>query len=291
MRLEAGERTTRRIGVWRCGDQRIEYGARSLVMGIVNVTPDSFFDGNRYVRHQSAIDHACRMLEAGADLIDVGGESTRPGAERVSVEQQIERVAPVIEGVRTRMGALLSVDTTRAEVARAALDAGAVIINDISACREDPAMAGLAQRTGAGLVLMHMRGTPLTMQLDPVYADVVSEVLEFLKTAGQRVIDQGVEPSQICIDPGIGFGKTVEHNLLLLRDLRRFVDTPFPVLLGTSRKSFLGRVLGREVEDRLWGSLATAAWAAQAGVAVIRVHDVPQTVDVVRVMSSIQRES
>jgi dihydropteroate synthase len=260
-------------------------------MGILNVTPDSFYDRGRFFEPEEAIDHGVRMVEAGASMIDVGGESTRPGAARVSGQEQIERVAPVIQGLASRTAAAISVDTTSSMVARAALDAGATIINDISACTEDPEMVELARETGAGLVLMHMRGTPRTMQLQPVYDDVVREIREYLVSAADRVVGAGVDPGQICIDPGIGFGKTVEHNLCLLRHLEVFVETGYPVLIGTSRKSFLGRVLGREVDDRLWGSLATAAWAAREGAAVIRVHDVAQTVDVVRVMAAIRDEA
>ena len=259
---------------------------RPLVMGILNVTPDSFSDGGQFKDTGRGVERALAMAAAGADIIDVGGESTRPGAAVVSADEEIQRVVPVIERLP---GLLVSVDTTKASVAERALVARARIVNDISALRFDPRMVEVVREAGAGVVLMHMQGTPGTMQVNPQYHDVVSEVREFLAERVAWAESRGLQKSQIAVDPGIGFGKTVEHNLALLARLEEFGSLGCAVLVGASRKSFLGGVLGREVEHRLAGSLAVAGWAVAHGANILRVHDVAETVDVVRMVEALKQ--
>jgi dihydropteroate synthase len=247
---------------------------RVLVMGILNVTPDSFFNGGRFGREEEAVAHGLRLVAEGADLIDVGGESTRPGAEPVPVEEEIGRVVPVIRLLRKKVGVPISVDTTKAEVAEAALSAGADIVNDISALRFDPKMPRVVAKAGAGLVLMHMQGTPRDMQASPHYQDVVREVREFLAERVEAAVDAGIDRAQIAVDPGIGFGKTTEHNLWLLRRLTEFSELGQPILVGPSRKSFIGQILNLPVEERLEGTLAACAVAVARGADIVRVHDV-----------------
>ncbi|HEY3243670.1 MAG TPA: dihydropteroate synthase, partial [Phycisphaerae bacterium] len=250
-----------------------------IVMGILNVTPDSFSDGGAYLDPEAAIGRAEQMLAEGAALIDVGPESTRPGSEPVSAEEQIRRAVPVIAGlIQRRPNAVISIDTRSAVVAAAALAAGAAIVNDISALRDDSEMAAVVARTGAGIVLMHMQGTPPTMQQNPHYADVVAEVTGFLRQRAAYAESQGMARECIAIDPGIGFGKTVEHNLALLRGLDMIVALGYPVVVGASRKSFLAKLLGTSnMAERLPGSLACGFRAIAAGARVIRVHDVLPT--------------
>ncbi|MGH9169119.1 MAG: dihydropteroate synthase, partial [Acidimicrobiia bacterium] len=227
-------------------------------MGVLNVTPDSFSDGGRFVDRARAVEHGVRLWEEGADLVDVGGESTRPGAAEVSAEEERTRVVPVV-GELAERGMVVSIDTSKPQVAEAALRVGAQVVNDISALG-DPAMAGLVAESGAGLVLMHMQGTPRTMQADPRYQDVVAEVREFLVARAARAEQAGIDPARICLDPGIGFGKLLEHNLALLAHLGALVETGYPVLVGTSRKSFLGQILdGLPPEEREEGTAATLA--------------------------------
>ena len=249
---------------------------RVLIMGILNVTPDSFSDGGRFLSPDAAVKRALIMEKEGADIIDVGGESSRPGAEPVPVEEELRRVLPVLERLRGKLRIPISIDTTKAEVAEAALRAGASIVNDISALRFDPAMAPLVAKFGAGLVLMHMLGTPKTMQQAPHYEDVVTEVRDFLAERAQYAQSQGIPREAIAVDPGIGFGKTVEHNLELLRRLPELVELGFPVLVGPSRKSFIGAILGLGVEERLEGTLAACAVAVVRGADILRVHDVKE---------------
>ena len=249
---------------------------RVLIMGILNVTPDSFSDGGRFLSPDAAVERALAMEKEGADIIDVGGESSRPGAEPVPVEEELRRVLPVLERLRGKLRIPISIDTTKAEVAEAALRAGASIVNDISALRFDPAMAPLVAKFGAGLVLMHMLGTPKTMQQAPHYEDVVTEVRDFLAERAQYAQSQGIPREAIAVDPGIGFGKTVEHNLELLRRLPELVELGFPVLVGPSRKSFIGAILGFGVEERLEGTLAACAVAVVRGADILRVHDVKE---------------
>jgi dihydropteroate synthase len=260
-----------------------------IVMGILNVTPDSFSDGGRYTDAGSAVAHAASMIEDGAAIIDVGAESTRPGADPVPADVQIDRVIPVIERIRESHPArCISIDTQSAAVAQAALDAGADWVNDISALGGDARMAELVAERKCPVVLMHMQGTPRTMQAAPRYGDVVAEVGRFLEERIARAIEAGVARDHIVIDPGLGFGKSVEHNLELLRRITALVSIGRPVLVGASRKSFIGRTLGRdEPADRLPGSLACAAVAVQAGARIIRSHDVRATVDVVRMCGAL----
>ncbi len=244
------------------------------VMGILNVTPDSFSDGGRYATVAAAVAEAASMAAAGATIVDVGGESTRPGSQPVPDDEQVARVVPVVRGIRAAgLAVVVSVDTTRSAVAAAALAAGATVVNDVSAGRDDPALLPLVAATGADVILMHMRGTPATMQDDPRYDDVVAEVSAVLADRAAAAAVAGVDPSRVLVDPGIGFGKTTEHNLRLMRALP-FKSLGRPVVVGTSRKGFIGRVTGEPPDDRLAGTAATVAWAATHGAAVVRVHDV-----------------
>ena len=261
---------------------------RTLVMGILNVTPDSFSDGGAFTDLERAVTHARAMAAAGADIIDIGGESTRPGAVAVSAEEELRRVVPVIE----RLGGLtVSVDTRKAVVAERALAAGARIVNDVSALRFDARMVEIVRDSGAGVVLMHMQGTPETMQMEPRYDDVVAEVRDYLAERVAFAESSGIKKMQIAVDPGIGFGKTVEHNLALLSGLEEFVALGCPVLVGASRKAFIGKLLGRESRERLAGSVAVAAWSVAQGARIVRVHDVAETVDAVRMVEAIQLQT
>ncbi|HJP94246.1 MAG TPA: dihydropteroate synthase [Pyrinomonadaceae bacterium] len=271
-------------------------GERTLIMGILNVTPDSFSDGAQFLALDDAVAHAEQMIAEGADIIDVGGESTRPGGEPVSVEEEIARVVPVIEALARKTETPLSVDTTKSEVARAALDAGAAIVNDISALRFDFYIADAAARAGAGLVLMHSRGTPATLHRLPPVADIMHEVTSSLRASVHMAERRGVNRESIVIDPGIGFGKTQQQNLELIAKLDQLMAAfpEYPVLIGTSRKSFIGRILADEsgtpapAEDRLYGSLATITVAVLKGAVIVRVHDVKAALETIRVAESIR---
>ena len=255
-------------------------------MGVVNVTPDSFSDGGRFLDSAAAIEHGERLAGEGAGILDVGGESTRPGAEPVAEDEELERVLPVVEALAAA-GHSVSVDTTKLEVARAALAAGATLVNDVSAFRFAPGMAGLVASAGADCCLMHMLGEPRTMQADPRYEDVVSEVKAFLEERLAFAVREGVPEERIWLDPGIGFGKTVEHNLELLRRLDEIVAIGRPVVVGTSRKSFLGKLAGGRAEDeRLPGTIATNVLALERGASVFRVHDVAPVADALRVAAA-----
>jgi dihydropteroate synthase len=246
------------------------------LMGVVNVTPDSFSDGGLFLDPEAAIAHGHRLAQQGADILDVGGESTRPGAEAVGAEEERDRVAPVVAGLAADNGAgvPVSIDTSKASVAQATLDAGAEIVNDVTAFRTDPELAGLCGERGCGVVLMHMLGTPRTMQDNPTYDDVVDDVKAFLAERIEAAMAAGVDEERIWIDPGIGFGKTLEHNLELLRRLGELRRLGRPIVIGTSRKSFIGKLTGREVDRRLGGTIASNVLAVRAGADVIRVHDV-----------------
>jgi dihydropteroate synthase len=259
-----------------------------LVMGIVNVTPDSFSDGGLFLDAGAAIAHGRELLAEGADILDIGGESTRPGAEPVPADEEIRRVVPVIEALAAD-GARVSIDTTKAEVARRALDAGATIVNDVSALRFDPELAGAAADAGATLVLMHMLGEPRTMQDDPRYDEVVSDIKAFLEQRIEYAVGQGVAEEDIWVDPGIGFGKTLAHNLELIARLDEIVAIGRPVVFGASRKSFLGKLTGRQVDERLAGSIAANIIAYEHGAQVFRVHDVAPTVDALKVAGATVR--
>jgi dihydropteroate synthase len=276
--------------LWKVRDREIELGKRTLVMGILNVTPDSFSDGGKFLDPEAAVAEGKRMLEAGADLLDIGGESSRPGAASVEVDEEIRRVVPVIDRLHRETGALLSVDTTKARVAEEAIAVGAAVVNDISALRFDARMGDLACRSGVGLVLMHMQGTPQTMQQAPRYDDVVKEVLAFLRERGQAAFIAGVLDTAIIYDPGIGFGKTYEHNLELLRRLPELRGLGRPILVGPSRKAFIGKAVGSpEPGDRLEGTAAAVTLAIAGGAAIVRVHDVPAMVRVARLADAVTR--
>jgi dihydropteroate synthase len=256
-----------------CGAHRLALSERAHVTGVVNVTPDSFSDGGMFGDAESAVKHGARLAADGADILDVGGESTRPGAQPVDAAEEIRRVVPVIEGLAAATNVPISIDTMKASVARAALDAGAHVVNDVSAGRHDADMLPLVAERGVPIVLMHMLGEPRTMQAAPAYRDVVEEVRAFLAARADEAIRRGVDPSKIVVDPGFGFGKTKEHNLLLLKHLARIVGLGFPVLVGTSRKSFIGAALDLPVEERLEGTAATVALAVANGAQIVRVHD------------------
>ena len=253
------------------------------IMGVVNVTPDSFSDGGRYLAADDALAQGLALVREGAAIVDIGGESTRPGSDPVPVEEELRRVLPVVEALAERVGVPISVDTMKADVARRALGAGAALINDVSALRADPAMVEVVAELGAPVCLMHMQGAPKTMQEDPHYADVVDDVLQFLEERMAFALARGVAEDQLLLDPGIGFGKTVEHNLTLLRHLDRFVALGRPVVLGTSRKRFLGAILGSEPGDRVIGTVATTVIGLLAGAHVFRVHDVKPNFEALRV--------
>jgi len=273
------------------GDQVFDLRQRTYIMGILNVTPDSFSDGGLYLQPEQALQHAETMLAAGADIIDVGGQSSRPGAVPVPAEVEQERAVPVIREIVQRYGALVSVDTYRASVAAAALDAGAVLVNDISAMRFDMHMAPLLARRGASVVLMHMQGTPQTMQQAPSYRHVLDDVYSFLAERLHCAMQYGIPRQRIVLDPGFGFGKTVQHNLDLLHGLAHLRALGQPLLVGTSRKSFLGHVLQRKVGNRLEGTLATVLYAILHGAAVVRVHDVGSVVQAVHVLEALGSRS
>ena len=275
---------------WKLAHRSLLYGERTLVMGVLNVTPDSFSDGGQYFSFQEAVAHAEQMIAEGADIIDVGGESTRPGAEFISAEEELRRVIPVIERLCLNSDVAISIDTTKPTVARAALEAGAEIINDISGLRFDPALAAVATSTQAGLVLMHSRGTPKDMQALPPVADVIAEVSCGWRESIAVANRYGVAPESIALDPGIGFGKTVEQNLELIAKLdqllHKFIE--FPIMIGTSRKSFLGKLLNDAPADaRLHGTIATVVAAVLNGAHIVRVHDVKAAVDAVRVAEAV----
>jgi dihydropteroate synthase len=277
--------------VWRCRDHEFPLKERTLVMGIVNVTPDSFSDGGLHAGADDAVAHGLRLAAEGADILDIGGESTRPGSDPVAVDEELERVVPVVAGLREAAPAsvALSVDTRRPQVARAAIDAGASIVNDVTAAG-DPAMFEVVRVTGAGLVLMHMLGEPKTMQDDPTYDDVVAEVLDFLARRLGAAVAAGLERDRLCVDPGIGFGKNLAHNLALLQDIEAFEQLRVPVLVGASRKRFIGQLTGvDDPAERVEGTAGAVAWCAAHGVDVVRVHDVLQMARVIRVVDAIAR--
>jgi len=276
--------------IWRCRDRLIPLGGRTLVMGVVNVTPDSFSDGGLFADIETAVAHGANLADEGADVVDIGGESTRPGAEPVSSDEELRRVLPVIEGLRAaRPDVAISIDTRHPNVAAEAVAAGAAIVNDVSG-GADPDMMRVAAQGTAGMVLMHMQGEPGSMQVDPRYEDVVEEVHGYLRERVEAALFDGVEAEQLCVDPGIGFGKNLEHNLALLRDLGRFRALDAGLVIGVSRKRFIGTLTDAEdPTDRVEGSLAAAVLAAAAGADVIRAHDVRATVRALRVADAITR--
>jgi len=259
-------------------------------MGIINVTPDSFYNGGCYFDTESAVERAFELVEQGADILDIGGESTRPGAQPVEEGEELKRVIPVIERIADKVNIPVSIDTVKPGVARRAVAAGASIINDVMANREEPEMWKIVAETGAGYIVNHIKGTPQTMQLNPVYSDVVKEVNEYFEERLGRLKSAAVNEEQVVLDPGLGFGKTVEHNLKILKNIRAFAKWGRPVMIGASRKSFIGKILNLDVKFRLSGSLACAAWSVMNGVKIIRVHDVSETVQVVKMIEAIMRE-
>ena len=271
--------------LWRCRNRTIDL-SRPIVMGILNVTPDSFSDGGRYAAADAALERAAQMEAEGASIIDVGGQSTRPGALTVDESIEIGRVVPVIEAIAARSEIAISIDSSRPKVMAAGVAAGACIINDVYALRE-PGARAVAAEAQAGVCLMHMQGEPRTMQDSPHYNDVVGEVMEFLSQERRACIEAGVANDAIALDPGFGFGKTLEHNLTLLRELRRFTTLDAPLLVGVSRKSVIGKILGKTVHDRLYGGLGLAALAVANGARIIRSHDVAPTLDAVRSVSAV----
>jgi dihydropteroate synthase len=273
----------------RVGDRVLPTSTRCLVMGVLNVTPDSFSDGGRYLDHRAAVAHGMALAAEGADLLDVGGESSRPGATYVDQRTELDRVLPVIEGLAGAVDVPLSIDTRKSAVARAALAAGAAMVNDVSAGRDDPDIFGVAAEAKAPMVLMHMQGMPATMQHDPRYDDVVAEVAAFLADRAAAAEAAGVPHDALVVDPGIGFGKRDQHNYALLADLARFTLLGHPVLVGTSRKGFIGRALGLPGLERLEGSAATVVWAVERGARIVRVHDVRHMVRTVRMTEALMR--
>ena len=283
------ERLAETILQWPRG--RLDFSCGCLVMGILNVTPDSFSDGGQFLAPDAAVEHGLKMAADGAAIIDVGGESTRPGSKRVPPAEQIRRTIPVIGALAERVDIPISVDTTDVEVARAALLAGASILNDITAL-SDERMAALAVQQQVPVILMHMQGAPATMQAEPHYDDVVAEVRDFLLARGEKACRMGIRKERIILDPGIGFGKTLEHNLQLLRRLDELVATGYRVLVGPSRKAFVGKLIGRDQPpDRVFGTAAVVAHCVRAGVSIVRVHDVPEMLDVVKVTRALMKDN
>ena len=264
---------------WQCGDQTLQLGGFPLIMGIVNVTPDSFSDGGKFLERNAAVDHALKLVDNGADILDIGGESTRPNADRVSVAEELRRVVDVVAQVRQATDRLISIDTTKAEVARQALAAGANIVNDISGLTFEPEIVDVCAESDCGVICMHILGTPQTMQRDPHYDNVVTDVCDFLSTRLATLERSGIARDRVITDPGIGFGKTAQHNVDLLSNIGVLRELNRPVLIGHSRKRFLAKVLGRPVEERTFGTIGVAIAVAAQGADMIRVHDVHETRD------------
>lgn len=270
----------------------LDFSQKTHIMGILNVTPDSFSDGGLYFDESRAVDRARQMAADGADIIDIGGLSTRPGSEPVTVEEEIGRTVPVIEAIAAGMDVPISIDTYRAEVARAALGAGAAMVNDISGLRFDPEMSSLVAEHGVPVVLMHIKGTPRDMQKDPAYEALIPEIMDYLRESIRIAEEAGVARDMIVVDPGIGFGKTFDHNLEILNRLEEFTMLEKPVLVGPSRKAFIGEILGGiPPAERVIGTAAAVCAAVLGGASIVRVHDVKEMADVVRVTDSIRRES
>lgn len=269
----------------------LKLGHKTNIMGVLNVTPDSFADGGLFLQPDKAIEHGLALARDGADIIDVGGESTRPYSEEVSAQEEGDRVLPVIEGLKRELDIPISIDTFKAETARQALKAGASIINDISALNFDPDMASVAAEAGVPVVLMHIKGTPAHMQENPTYEDLIPEVISFLEDAIDRAVKCGINKDLIIVDPGIGFGKTFDHNLELIRELGRFRSLKKPIILGSSRKAFIGHLLNKEPQKRDTGTMATISAGVLNGTHIVRVHNVKKTVDTVKMIDAILRGS
>lgn len=270
--------------LWKIGEEIVDLSRRGMIMGVLNVTPDSFSDGGRFLDVEAAVAHGIEMAGQGADIIDVGGESTRPGAEAVGLKEELRRVVPVIEQLQGKIDKFISIDTSKAAVAERALEAGATIINDVTGGRGDPEMLPLAARSEAAFIVMHMQGEPRTMQFSPHYDDVVTEVADFFLQQYGRILECGVDPMAMAFDPGIGFGKTMAHNVELLKNLERLRVEDRPLVVGVSRKSFLGKLTGAaEMEERLAPTLAFSALLRARGADVLRVHDVKENAAAVRI--------
>ena len=274
---------------WTARDVTFEFPRPMLVMGIVNTTPDSFADGGRFTDTDTAVEHALRLADEGAEIIDIGGESTRPGSDPVSAQEELRRVMPLIGCLAKHGQSVISIDTQKPAVAKAALDAGASIVNDIAANRESPEIWEVVAVAKAGYVCMHMQGTPQTMQAKPRYDDVLRDVGSFFSSRLAKLGEHGISGEQVALDPGIGFGKELEHNIKLLSGLNQFRVAKRPILVGMSRKSFIGKLLGTPTGDRLPASLACAAWSAIEGAHIVRVHDVAETVQAVRMAEALKR--
>jgi dihydropteroate synthase len=274
---------------FECPGGTLDFSVKTAIMGILNVTPDSFYDGGRYVDPQAALDRALQMIDEGADVIDIGGQSSRPGSDPISTAEEAQRVLPVVQAVAQAARTIISVDTYRAEIARAALEAGAHIINDISGLRFDAGLLTVVVEHQAALILMHMKGLPRTMHLNPTYESVVDEVYDFLHERLRAAQAGGVAADRLFVDPGIGFGKGTEHNLEILRKLHHFLPLGQPIVIGTSRKSFIGRILGTDVHERLEGTAASVAMAIAHGASVVRVHDVQAIARVARMLDAMLR--
>ncbi len=274
--------------IWKVRGQSLDLTHRALLMGIVNVTPDSFSDGGSFLDPLAACKQGLKLVEEGADILDIGGESTRPGSHSVPLEEEIQRVIPVIEKLRRETKALISIDTNKAPVAQAAMDAGADIINDITGLRGDANMTSVVSQSGAGVIIMHMKGTPRTMQDAPAYQDIMSEIGDFFRQSVALALSSGIDPMSIALDPGIGFGKTPEHNRQLLAGIGSFAKTGHPILVGASRKSFLGWLAGSSaMEDRFWPGVATTSLCRERGAKIFRVHDVKPHHDALRMTEAI----
>ena len=274
---------------WRCGRFLFDFAKRQypIVMGILNATPDSFSDGGKFRNAKDAIAQAERMIKNGVDLIDIGGESTRPGAEPVSLQEELDRVLPVIESLKD-CGVPLSIDTYKAETMRQALNTGVDCVNDIWALRQAGSVDAVLESNDCGIVLMHMQRDPLTMQFNPEYQDVVAEVMQFLQDQIHLLCSRGVDPSRIAVDPGFGFGKSLEHNLQMLANFSKFSTLGYPVLAGISRKSMIGKITGKDTNERIAPSIAAAIMAANQGAKIVRVHDVPETVDALKLWAAVR---
>lgn len=272
--------------IFKFGKKVYDLSSRTFIMGILNITPDSFSDGGRYYSTEKAIEHALRMEDEGADFIDIGGESTRPGAESVSVEEELKRVIPVIEKLAGKIEIPISIDTTKSEVARKALDAGAEIVNDISAMNFDPDMIKVISDFKPALILMHIKGSPKTMQINPDYIDVIKEIKDYLQESVNKCRSNGIE--QIIVDPGIGFGKKLEHNIEIFKRLSELKELGCPILIGPSRKSFIGQILDLPVEQRLEGTAAAVAVSIIRGANIVRVHDVKEIKRVVKIVDALK---
>ncbi len=277
--------------LWRIRDQMHDLNSRGMIMGVLNVTPDSFSDGGQFIDTGRALEHGLQMIADGADIIDIGGESTRPGASSVSVEEELRRVIPIIQRLRRETSILISVDTMKAEVAQAAIDVGADILNDVNGFR-DADLLDVAARSSVGIIAMHMLGTPRTMQINPVYANVIENVRAFFSERLATFERMGIAPDRVVFDPGFGFGKTTEHNLIMLREMGRLRVGNHPLAIGVSRKSMIARLLeDQKLESRFWPTVALTSWIRESGVEIVRVHEVKPNVEAMRMMEAIIQPS